>query len=105
MPGGRRFLQARPAEDQRHPFPSLCRLQPVPGPTMNGRVERMQATLRNEFQNVRDTAVQVSGLRPLTDEYMAFHSTQMAHDAPDGLTPDEYLQSRRIRETLPPHMS
>ncbi len=64
----------------------------------------MQATLRNEFHNVQDTAVNVSGLRPLIDEHMAFYNTQRPHDALDGMTPDEYLESRRISETPPLHM-
>ncbi len=77
---------------------------PPKSPKQNGRVERLQATWRNEFHNVQDTASNVTGLRPLIDEYMAFYNTQRPHDALDGLTPDEYLQSRRISETPPLHM-
>ena len=78
---------------------------PPNSPKQNGRVERMQATLRNEFYNVQDTAVSVSGLRPLIDEYIAFYNGHRPHDALDGMTPDEYLHSRRIGETQTLHMS
>ena len=78
---------------------------PPKSPKQNGRVERMQATLRNEFYNVQDTAVNVSGLRPLIDEYMELYNGWRPHDSLDGMTPDEYLESRRIGETPPLHMS
>lgn len=78
---------------------------PPKTPKQNGRVERMLAALRNEIFNVQNTAVNISGLRPLIDECMDFYNGQRPHDALDGLTPDEYLQSRRIKETPPVHMS
>ncbi|MCY3878143.1 MAG: hypothetical protein OXF74_03065 [Rhodobacteraceae bacterium] len=31
------------------------------------RVERMQVAWRNEFRNVRDTAVNITGINPMTD--------------------------------------
>ncbi len=77
---------------------------PPKSPKMNGRVERLQATWRNEFHNVQDTASNVAELAPLIDEYLAFHSGWRPHDALDGMTPDEYLESRRIGETPPLHM-
>ncbi len=78
---------------------------PPKSPKQNGRVERMQATIRNEFYNVQDTAVNVSGLRPLIDEYMELYNGWRPHDSLDGMTPDEYLESQRIGETPPLHMS
>ena len=78
---------------------------PPKSPKQNGRVERMQATLRNEFYNVQDTAVNVSGLRPLIDEYMELYNGWRPHDSLDGMTPDEYLESRRIGDTPTLHMS
>ena len=71
---------------------------------MNGRVARLQATWRNAFHNVQDTASNVTGLAPLIDGYLAFHSGRRPHDALDGMTPDEYLESRRIGEAPTFHM-
>ena len=78
---------------------------PPKSPKMNGRVERMQATLRNELFNVQETAVSVTGLNPLIDRYLDFYNGERPHDALDGMTPDEYLESRRIGEAPPSHMS
>ena len=78
---------------------------PPKSPKQNGRVERMQATLRNEFHYVRDTAVSVAGLNPLIERYLEFHNGGRPHDALDGMTSDEYLRSRRIGEAPPSHMS
>ena len=78
---------------------------PPKSPEQNGRVERMQATWRNEFHNIQDTAVNVTGLAPLIDQYLAFYNGRRPHDALDGMTPDEYLESRRIKEAPPSHMS
>ena len=78
---------------------------PPKSPKMNGRVERMQATLRNELFNVQETAVSVTELNPLIDRYLDFYNGERPHDALDGMTPDEYLESRRIGEAPPSHMS
>ena len=77
---------------------------PPKSPKQNGRVERMQATLRNEFYNVQDTAVTVAGLNPLIDKYLSFYNGGRPHDALDAMTPDEYLESRRIGEAPTSHM-
>ena len=77
---------------------------PPKSPKQSGRVERMQATLRNELCNVQDTAVSVAGLNPLIDEHLGFHSGGRPHDALDAMTPDAYLESRRIGEAPPSHM-
>ena len=78
---------------------------PPKSPKQNGRVERMQATWRNEFYNVQDTASKLSELSPLIDEYLDFYNGERPHDALDGMTPDEYLESWRIGEAPPLHMS
>ena len=78
---------------------------PPKSPKMNGCVERMQATWRNGFHNVQDTAVSVSGLSPLIDEYLDFHSGWRPHDALGGMTPDEYLDKWRISGDPASHMS
>ena len=43
----------------------------------------------------------VAELAPLIDEYLAFYNGWRPHDALDGMTPDEYLESRRIGEAPP----
>ena len=77
---------------------------PPKSPKQNGRVERLQATLRNGCYNVQDTAVNVTGIRHLIDENLAFHNGEIRHDSLDGMTPDEFLASRRSKETPPLHM-
>ena len=77
---------------------------PPRSPKMNGRVETMQATLRNELCNVQDKAVNVTGLKPLIDKYLSFYNGRRPHDALDGMTPNEYLESRRIGEAPTSHM-
>ena len=70
----------KPARRKASPSP-CCRRKST---KMNGRVKRLQATSRNKFHNVQDTASNVTELSPLIDEY---------------------LESRRIGETPPLHMS
>ena len=93
-------------------FETACRergitvaVLPPKSPKQNGRVERMQATLRNEFYNVQDTAVTLAQLNPMIDSYLKFYNGRRPHDSLEGMTPDEYLESRRIGEAPPSHMS
>ena len=78
---------------------------PPKSPRMYGSAERMQATWLTGFRTVQDTAVNVAGLGPLIDRYLAFQSRGRPHDAFDGMASDEYPGSRRIREAPPLHMS
>ena len=77
---------------------------PPKSPKMNGRVERIQATWRNEFYNVHDTATRISELNPQIDRQLAVYNGYRPHDALEGLTPNEYLESRRISEDPPSQM-
>ena len=76
-----------------------------PGRSSNGRAGRMQATSRNEFHNIQDTAVNDTGLSPLIDRYLNFCNGERPRDTLDGLTPDEHLEGRRIKESPPLDMS
>ncbi|MCY3879710.1 MAG: integrase core domain-containing protein [Rhodobacteraceae bacterium] len=48
---------------------------------MNGQVERMQATWRNEFHNVQDTAANITELNPMIDRYLETYNSWRPHDA------------------------
>ena len=69
---------------------------PPKSPEMNGRVERMQATWRNGFHNVRDTGTNITEINPMIDRYLRIHNSWRPHDALDGLTPVEYPGPQRI---------
>ncbi|MCY3879203.1 MAG: integrase core domain-containing protein [Rhodobacteraceae bacterium] len=60
---------------------------PPKSPGMNGRVERMQATWRNGFHNVRDAAANVTELNPMIDRQTELYNSWRPHDALDGMTP------------------
>ena len=93
-------------------FETACRergimlaVLPPKSPKMNGRVERMQATWRNEFQNVKGiAATRLSELNPMIDRQLEIYNDYRPHDALDGMTPNEYLDSWRISETPHSHM-
>ena len=78
---------------------------PATSPKQNGCAERMQATWGNTCCSVQDTELSVAGLNPLIDEYLALNNGERPHDSCDGMTPNEYLESRRICEAPPFHMS
>ena len=62
----------------------------------------MQATWRNEFYNVKEnTATRLSELNPMIDRQLEIYNDWRPHDALDGMTPNEYLESWRISEA--PH--
>ncbi|MCY3880310.1 MAG: integrase core domain-containing protein [Rhodobacteraceae bacterium] len=77
---------------------------PPKSPEMNGRVERMQATWRNEFHNVQDTAVNITELNPMIERHLRIHNSWRPHDALDGLTPNQYPGPQRIKEDRRSHM-
>jgi len=48
----------------------------------------MQATRRNEFYNVQDTTVNITGINPMIDRCLKPYNSWRPLD---GMTPDEYL--------------
>ena len=65
----------------------------------------MQATWRNEFQNVKENAAtRVSELNPMIDRQLEICSDWRSHDALDGMKPNEYLESWRISQAPHSHM-
>ena len=71
-------------------------VRPPKGAKMNGAACRMQATWRPEFDNVQDTATQITELNPLIDTHLDLDNGWRPHDARDDQTPNEYLESLRI---------
>ena len=79
----------------------LAVLQPK-SPKKNGRVERKQATWPNEFHNLKGiAATRLFELNPMFDRQLEIQNDHRPHDALDGMTPNDYLESWRISET--PH--
>ena len=68
---------------------------PPRAPELNGRVERMQSTLRYEFYAVFDPSQQIERLNPLIDAFAHRYNTYRPHNALDGATPKQYLESLR----------
>ena len=57
-------------------------LPPPKSPKMNGRMERMQATWRNGFLNVKGTATtRLSELNPMIDRQLEIRNDRRPHDA------------------------
>ena len=83
-------------------FKTACRergirlaVLPPKSPKMNGKVERMQATWCNEFHNIKCTATnRLPEFNPMIDRQLEIHNDHSPHDAPDGMTPNEFLESR-----------
>ena len=73
---------------------------PPRSPKMNGVFERMQATWRNEFYNVQNTATTIEELNIQIKEHLKIYNGSRPHDALDGMTPNEYLKSQRIAVDL-----
>lgn len=73
-------------------------------PQLNGAVERAQATWRYEFYASFDLPHRLDRLQPLVDAFAHRFNHHRPHDALDGKTPAEYLQSFSA-ETPPSHIS
>jgi len=64
---------------------------PPRSPKLNGRVERVQRTDREEFYACTDVEPRLEALQPALREYEATYNTIRPHQALGYLTPQEYL--------------
>ena len=73
-------------------------------PSMHGRLLTMPLQVESptalKFGPGFYSAPNVSGLRPLIDEYMELYNGWRPHDSLDGMTPDEYLESGESRRFI-----
>jgi transposase InsO family protein len=77
---------------------------PPKRPQLNGAVERCNGAWRYEFYAAYDLPHRLQQLQPLVDAFAHRFNHHRPHDALDGRTPAEYLQSFSS-PTQPSHMS
>ena len=68
---------------------------PPRSPKLNGRVERVQRTAREEFYACTDVAPRLEDLQPALREYEEIYNTIRPHHALGYLTPQEFLDARK----------
>jgi putative transposase len=76
---------------------------PPKRPQLNGAVERAQGSWRYEFYSVYELPSQIDRLQPFVDAFAHRFNHHRPHDALDGRTPAEYLQTLSA-EAPPSHM-
>lgn len=77
---------------------------PPKRPQLNGAVERAQGSWRYEFYACYDLPSQIDKLQPLVDAFAHRFNHHRPHDALDGRTPAEYLQTLSSADPAPSHM-
>jgi putative transposase len=93
-------------------FEEACRAKeldlfvlPPKRPQLNGAVERAQGSWRYEFYACYDLPSRIDKLQPLVDAFAYRFNNHRPHDALDGRTPAEYLQTRSSGDPAASHMS
>lgn len=93
-------------------FEEACRAKnldlfvlPPKRPQLNGAVERAQGSWRYEFYSCYDLPSRLDKLQPLVDAFAYRFNHHRPHDALDGQTPAEYLQTLSRGDPAPSHMS
>lgn len=77
---------------------------PPKRPQLNGAVERSQGSWRYEFYECYDLPHRLEQLQPLVDAFAHRFNHIRPHDALDGRTPAEYLESLSQRDHDASHM-
>lgn len=77
---------------------------PPKRPQLNGAVERAQGSWRYEFYQCYDLPHRLEQLQPLVDAFAYRFNHVRPHDALDGMTPAQYLESLSKRDLDPSHM-
>jgi putative transposase len=78
---------------------------PPKRPQLNGAVERCNGSWRYEFYASYELPHHLDKLQPLVDAFAYRFNHHRPHDALDGRTPAEYLQTLSIGDLAPSHMS
>jgi len=78
---------------------------PPKRPQLNGAVERCNGSWRYEFYAVYELPHRLDQLQPLVDAFAHRFNHHRPHDALDGRTPAEYLQTLSGGDPAPSHMS
>jgi DNA-binding XRE family transcriptional regulator len=93
-------------------FEEACRAKrldlyvlPPKRPQLNGAVERCNGAWRYEFYAIYELPHRLDRLQPFVDAFAHRFNHHRPHDALDGKTPAEYLQTLSRRDPAPSHMS
>ena len=78
---------------------------PPKSPKLNGAVERCNGAWRYEFYETYDLPKTVEALNPILDSFQHLYNHYRPHGALDGLTPKQYLDTRRALGASQSHMS
>jgi transposase InsO family protein len=78
---------------------------PPKRPQLNGAVERCNGAWRYEFYAAYELPHRLDRLQPFVDAFAHRFNHHRPHDALDGKTPAEYLQTLSRRDPAPSHMS
>jgi transposase InsO family protein len=78
---------------------------PPRSPKLNGAVERCNGAWRYEFYATVDLPTQIDKIAEHVDAFQHLYNHHRPHGALDGLTPAEYRDICRERNTQPSHMS
>ncbi|MCY3879205.1 MAG: hypothetical protein OXF74_08510 [Rhodobacteraceae bacterium] len=60
--------------------------------------------MKNELHNVQYTRTNITENNPMINRYLNVYNDWRPHDAFDGVTLNQYLESRRISESRQTHM-
>ena len=77
---------------------------PPRSPKLNGAVERCNGAWRYEFYAVVDLPGDINKIAEHVDAFQHLYNHFRPHGALDGMTPNQYLQICRAKETPPSHM-
>ena len=80
-------------------------LLPPRSPKLNGGVERCNGAWRYEFYACVELPLRIDKITPFVDAFQHLYNHHRPHGALAGLTPAQYLNSRRAKQTPPAHMS
>ena len=77
---------------------------PPRSPKLNGGVERCNSAWRYEFYACVELPLRIDKITLLVDAFQHLYNHHRPHGALAGLTPAQYLNSRRANQTPPAHM-
>lgn len=77
---------------------------PPKSPKLNGAVERCNGAWRYEFYETYDLPQTVEALNPILDSFQHLYNYHRPHGALAGLTPKQYLDTRRGGDHTQSHM-
>lgn len=111
MPAKPRAIQVDGGSEFMAEFEEACQdkgiklfVLPPKSPKLNGAVERCNGAWRYEFYETYELPRDLEALNPILDSFQHLYNHHRPHGALDGLTPKQYLDKRRAKETPQSHL-